>query len=147
MNATLAPLDPELVQTADADATRRDLMTRMAAATLRPAPLTLDEARLVRDQKIAQVLDNVESISDQWGRVAYLFLVGYARRHHRFIGQDVVRASRFEIDPPHTDRCWGPIFKRALVVGCIRRIGYAQAPHRHASPCPEYESMIWREVP
>ena len=137
----LAPLDPELMNVADADPVRRELVGRMKAATL-----SLDDARRVRDQKMAQVLSTAESISDQWGRVAYLFLVRYAQRNRRFIGQDVVRASRGEIDPPHTDRAWGPIFKRAITAGVLHRIGFAPAPHRHASPCLEYVSMIYREA-
>jgi hypothetical protein len=139
----LAPVDPNTNPAADADPERRDRVGRMAAAALRPAPLSLDDALTVREQKIEQVMSHAEAIHDQWGRTAYLYLVKFCRGHRKFIGHDVVEASRAEIEQPHDTRAWGGVFQRALKVGCIERIGYQPAPHRHASPSPEYRSLIW----
>jgi hypothetical protein len=95
---------------------------------------------------MAQVLDHAESIAPGWSRVAYLYLVKFSQQRWQFIGHDVVEASQSEIDQPHDTRAWGQIFRHGLKVGFLRQIGYAQAPHRHASPVPRWESAIYREA-
>lgn len=144
MSAVLVPLDPNL-HVSTGDSKRDETVRRMVA--MAPAPLNLNEARRIRDIKVQQVLDRAEQINDGWGRVAYLYLVGYSRRHHRFIAQDVVRAFKDDgMTPPHSDKAFGKIFQLAAKVGCIKASGYAPAPHRHASPAVLWESQLYQEA-
>lgn len=105
---------------------------------------TIEMALAARDHAMAKVLEHAEQIHDQWGRVAYLFLVRFSRTHYEFIGHDVVLAFKAEgFAQPHTDKSWGSIFTRAGNVGVITLKCYVKAPHRHGSPCPLYRSQLY----
>ena len=143
MSTTLAPLDPELMNVADADPVRRELVGRMRAATL-----SLDDARRVRDQKMGQALDHAEAESARWGTRALSYLRQYAESHDRFPGWFVTQAAELTgaVPTPPTLKSWGSIFTKAARAGWLVKDGYAQDPHRHANPCPIWKSMIYREA-
>ena len=144
---TLCPLDPELLNIADADPERRLMVSRMAAATgLRPAPLSLDEARRLRDMKITQALDHAERESVRWGDMALDYLKRYAETNDVFPGWFVTRAADLTgaVPTPPTLKAWGSIFTKAARSGWIQKCGYRQDPHRHANPCPVWKSLIYQ---
>ena len=139
MSTTLAPLDPELMNVADADPVRRELVGRMKAATL-----SLDDARRVRDQKMQQVLDHAEREQPKWGDLALAYLKRYAETHDRFVGWFVTQAADLTgaVPTPPTLKSWGSIFSKAARDGWLVKDGYAQDPHRHANPCPIWKILI-----
>jgi hypothetical protein len=138
----LAPLDPNYVNTADCDTGRRERMGRMAAATV-----SLDDARTLRDEKMAQALDHAERNDPTWGAQALDYLKWYAETHDRFPGWFVTQAAELckEVPTPPTLKAWGSIFTKAARQGWIEKCGYRQDPNRHANPCPVWASLIYRK--
>ena len=143
MSTTLAPLDPELMNVADADPVRRELVGRMKSATL-----SLDDARRVRDQKMQQVLDHAEREQPKWGDLALAYLKRYAETHDRFAGWHVTHAAELtrSVPTPPTLKSWGSLFTKAQRLGWIEKCGFTQDKNRHCNPIPVYRSLIMRAV-
>ena len=141
MSDVLCPLDPNL-HSATGDLKRDETLRRMKAATL-----SLDDARTVRDQKMAQALEHAEVESARWGAQALDYLKWYAETHDRFPAWFVTQAAELcrEVPTPPTPKAWGSIFTRAVRNGWLKKDGFAQDPNRHANPCPVWLSLLYRK--
>lgn len=106
----------------------------------------MEGARKLRNVGMAKALTHAERMSAGWSDAAYLFLRRFAREHRQFISEDVSDESkRWGLTQPPTLRAWGPIYKRAAKQGVITIDGAGRSRLRHASICPRWKSLIYRE--
>ena len=96
-------------------------------------------ARLGRDIGMQRAEDHANRVSDGWSDRAYEFFVDYAVSHkgNSFMGEDVrAAASGAGFECPPDDRAWGPVVRRAVKEGIIKRIGYGpkRGPSSHCAP-------------
>ena len=131
----LAPVDPNINQSADADPDRRDRVSRM------------DMARAKRDEGMGRALDHAEREMVSWGETAFSYLVWYAETHDKFPAWFATQAADLTgaVPAPPTRKAWGSIFIRAARTGVIRKDGYRADPNRHANPCPVWASLIYKQ--
>jgi hypothetical protein len=81
----------------------------------------------------------------QWRTEAYTYLCQFARQHHVFTGEDVSDAHIAEGRPQPSDlRHWGGLYRLAVSERVIRRIDNNGWSTRRSSPCPRYESLVYR---
>ncbi len=102
--------------------------------------MSLEQARLVRDEGMAQALAHAQEVDESWPERAFRHLIDYAEVNACFISHDVTEG----LPSPTDDRSWGPIFVRAARTGIIKRVGFGVSHRRHASPTPLWESCIYR---
>lgn len=108
---------------------------------------TLDAARSARNHGMQVAIDHAEDRAPGWGDVAYQFLVRYAASHCRFISEDVSDASKkWGMVQPPTDRAWGSVYRKAVRNGVIAQDGVGRSRRRHASICPMWRSLVFREA-
>jgi len=131
----LAPVDPNLNQSADADPVRRDMVSRM------------DMARAKRDDGMGRALDHAERDVPTWGEQALAYLRCYAETHDRFPAWFVTHAAELTgaVPTPPTLKSWGAILAKAARDGWLKNDGYTQHPQRHASPTPIWLSLIYQQ--
>jgi hypothetical protein len=104
--------------------------------------LDLNLSRKLRDDGMQLALEHAESESEDWGEVAYAFLLRFVMFHaYPFISEDVSDSSKEDptFPQPPTDRAWGAIYRRAVKNGLIHQVGAGRSRRRHASICP-----LWR---
>ena len=102
---------------------------------------TLQSSRAAADRGMAMALGRAESVTPGWSNHAYAFLIDYARKHGRFISEDVSRASHADLEfiQPPSPKAWGSVYRRAAMDGVIVMDGVGRSSLRHASICP-----MWR---
>lgn len=101
-------------------------------------------ARALRDAGMTQAIQHAERHDDEWPDLAYGFLCRYARSHASFQGWQVTDAADATgYGSPADSRAWGVIYRRALKDGVIVMDGMGRNPHRHASICPRYVSLVF----
>lgn len=103
--------------------------------------LSIDFARHQRDIGMARAEAGAEDACEGWGDLALQFIRLYVAQHAgRFTAEDVVEAAdEWGLIKPPSDKAWGPIFRRAAVLGIIRKDGFAVCRKRHCSP-----TVAWR---
>ena len=105
---------------------------------------TIEAARDARDIGMQQALDHAERVQPDWKREAYAALVAFAESHAQFTSEDFRAGS--SVSSPTTPKAFGPVFKRAARAGVIVKRGFTTAKERHLSPCPLWESLVYREA-
>ena len=106
----------------------------------------MERARRLRDTGMAVALDHAEVTTPDWADMAYAFLVEFAQQHPTFISEDVSGASKVAGFPqPPTDRAWGAVYLRASKAGVIVQDGTGRSARRHASICPKWRSLVYRD--
>lgn len=109
--------------------------------------LTIDQeiARRQAEEGMGRALDRAERQTPQWGELAYQRIVAYAKKHERFCGWMVVKATA--LDPtfpaPPNEKAWGGPMQRAARAKVIERVGTAKDPNRHGNPIPLWASRIY----
>ena len=106
--------------------------------------LAIDFARAARDEGISRAVDHAESDSPGWGELAFRYIQLYAQQHRgeRFIGRDIVLASKaYGLIQPPTDKAWGGPMQKAAKRGVLRKVGTAPDPNRHCNPVPLWEAV------
>ena len=105
--------------------------------------LPIDFARAERDQGIERAVSRADRSTPGWSDLALAYIRLYASQNkgRRFIGRDIVLASRtYGVIQPPNDKAWGGPICRAIKAGVIRKVGTAQDPNRHCNPVPQYEA-------
>lgn len=111
-------------------------------------PIDFATARAARDAGMNQAIQHAERVDDEWPDLAYGFLYRYALTHELFEGWQVTaEAKRLGYDAPTDSRAWGSIYTKAIRNGVIAMVGTGRNPHRHASICPRYRSLVFAGVP
>lgn len=107
--------------------------------------LDFERARADRDAGMARSLEHAERLTQNWGDLAYTFLLIFARSNASFISEDVSDASKASktFPQPPTDRAWGQVYRRALKQGIIVQDGSGRSRRRHASICPRWRSLMY----
>lgn len=107
---------------------------------------SLEIARAEAEDGMQRALAHAEEQVPTWGDQALEFLKRYAEKRDVFPGWFVTREAELlqAVPTPPTLKAWGAAFKRAAALGYIKRTGYAPDPHRHASPCPVWSSLIYQ---
>ena len=106
-----------------------------------PAAKPLATARAERDIGIERAAEHGERDVPDWNEVAFRYIRNFARgRLGTFIGHDIVLAAAAWGLSTEDARAWGAPVRRAVKEGVLVQVGYAQAPHRHCSPVPQYRS-------
>lgn len=105
----------------------------------------MDFAKAQRDAGITRAVSNAEGKTPGWSdlALAWIRLYAYEHRGEKFIGRDIVLASRNAgvIQPPN-DKAWGGPMMRAARAGVIRKVGTAPDPNRHCNPVPLWEACF-----
>ena len=76
--------------------------------------LDIFQARQNRDAGMQRALDHANAVHEDWSKVAYEFLVGYARCNAKFMMEDVRFASQGIVPVPKSQRAWGGLVRKAL---------------------------------
>jgi hypothetical protein len=106
----------------------------------------MNQARSLRDRGMQQAVEHADREHANWKHDAYSFLIAFARSNRFFISEDVSDAHHAAGHPqPPTKRAWGPLYVRASRSGAIAQDGIGRSRLRHASVCPRWKSMIYRE--
>ena len=101
--------------------------------------MNLEQARSERDASMARALEHAESVTDNWGEIAYQFLTSFAMNAAgNFTSEDVSDAASQDMTfpVPVSPRAWGVVYQRAARDGWIKQVGFSRAKRRHASVCP-----------
>lgn len=103
--------------------------------------LDLFKSIQLRDKGIEQAIDNAEATHDNWGDLAYSFLIGYAMLHTQFMAEDVRVSSIGIVPEPPSKRAWGGVFVRAKKSGLIKSVGFGcvKNPKAHRTPATVWE--------
>lgn len=79
----------------------------------------------------------------EWKNEAYTFLIGFAKAHPVFCGEDVSDAHIAAGLPQPPDlRAWGGLYRRAVHDRVIEHMDNNGWSRRRASPCPRYRSRL-----
>lgn len=110
--------------------------------------IDMADARAKRDAGMLQAMHHAQDEDAEWPDVAYAFLVRYARTHEFFMGWEcTAEANRLGYGSPTTSKSWGALYTKAQREGVIAKFGSGNDPHRHASICPRYRSLVFVGVP
>ena len=121
-------------------------MTQLSMLNPDGSVIEMSRARAQRDDGMSRAARHAESDYPGWADVAFRFLNNFAVTHQHFISEDVSDASRaWGMVQPSTDRAWGNVYKRAIKDGVIVQDGAGRSRRRHASICPRWKSLIYRE--
>lgn len=84
-----------------------------------------------------------EHAGEAWKNQAYTFLIGFAKTHAVFCGEDVSYAHIAAGHPQPPDlRAWGGLYRRAQHDRVIEHLDNEGWSERRASPCPRYRSLL-----
>lgn len=109
--------------------------------------MSFDLARAKRDAGMTQALDHAEEVNEGWKHDAYTFLLRFAQRTANFISEDVSGAhEKAGLPQPPTKRAWGALYIKAQREGVIAQDGYGRSRLRHASICPRWRSLWFKEA-
>lgn len=87
----------------------------------------------------------LDHAGDDWKHEAYTFLCQYARTHSVFSGEDVSDAHIAAGKPQPPDlRAWGNLYRAAVKERVIQRYDNNGWSVRRSSPCPRYQSRVYR---
>lgn len=96
-----------------------------------------------REDGIKRALEHAGRI---WASDALTYLERFAIEHQIFSGEDVSDAHIAAALPQPPDlRAWGGVYRRAVVLGLIRHQDNNGWSRRRGSPCPRYQSLIFRD--
>lgn len=101
------------------------------------------------NQRIAEAKRDIglarceQSAGVPWIDRAAELVVRYARKHDRFLVEDVraAAAAHAMIEPPPNLKAWGAAVQRARSLGAVRACGYAPANSSNRSP-----KVLWEAV-
>lgn len=95
-----------------------------------------EQGEKLRDLGIKQSLENAEDKFENWGLLAYSFLLLYIKENDTFMAEDVRAASEGIIPDPPSKRAWGGIFVKAKKNKIIKSIGFSSVknPKAHRTP-------------
>lgn len=99
------------------------------------------KSRELRDIGIRQSFEHAEQEFENWGNMAYNFLLDYAEDNNQFMAEDVRVASLGTVPTPPSNRAWGAVFVLAKRNNLIKRIGYSEVknPKAHKTPATLWE--------
>lgn len=102
----------------------------------RQMSLDLYKGRELRDNGIDVALSNAERKNENWGVIAYNFLLEYIKSNKQFLAEDVRIASNEVVPEPPSNRAWGAIFVQAKKNRLIKKLGYSEVknPKAHRTP-------------
>lgn len=109
------------------------------------AALDFTAARQQRDTGIARASEHAEALDVGWSASAYRLLCDYATQTAQFTSEDFrafLDRIKFPVEVP---KALGGIFQRTAKQGVIRKIGFGVSKQRHLSPCPLWESQVYRD--
>lgn len=109
--------------------------------------MDMTQARAGAETGMKRAAEHANSCVSGWTDDAYAYLTGWARGmrggsgRNAFMAEDVrASAERFGFSPPD-NRAWGPVFRRAVSAGLIRKAGYAPSKTGHCRPMPLWEAV------
>ena len=102
--------------------------------------LNLFSGTELRDNGIAQAMENADAQVNEWTFEAYQFLLHYSKSNKEFMAEDVRLASEGIIDEPPSKRAWGGIIVRAVKSGLIKRKGFMNVKNAKAHCTP---ATLW----
>jgi len=104
-------------------------------------------AAVSRQLGMDRALAGAERQHEDWGELAFRFLVAFARRRASFMGWECVRAAEACSNVPIANpKAWGAIFARAARDGYISKDGYEPDPNRNQNPAPRWRSRCYAGV-
>lgn len=114
---------------------------------MQPEQLTIGHAiaRRAAQEGMDRALQGAENKVPRWGDMAYAWLLAYAKKHERFMGWMLVKASALDdgFPTPENEKAWGGVIKRAARAGVIVHAGTAKDPYRHCNPIPVWRSTVY----
>ena len=98
--------------------------------------LNTTKGNQLRDKGIKQALESAENETENWGNLAYNFLLHYIKTNKEFMTEDVRIASFESVPQPPSNRAWGYVVVRAKKNDLITRKGYScvKNPKAHRTP-------------
>ena len=75
--------------------------------------LNTTKGNQLRDKGIKQALESAENETENWGNLAYNFLLHYIKTNKEFMTEDVRIASFESVPQPPSNRAWGHVVVRA----------------------------------
>jgi hypothetical protein len=105
--------------------------------------LNLFTGQQLRDIGIKKSFDSANDKYENWGEMAYDFLLHFLRTNQAFLTEDVRIASTDIVPDPPSKRAWGAVILKAKREGLVRRIGFRNVknPKAHCTP-----AALWKKV-
>ena len=120
-----------------------NVLDRIKTFAMMKEQLNIFSGEELRDIGIKKSFDNANDKFENWGEIAYDFLLQYIKRNYAFLTEDIRIASADIVPEPPSKRAWGAVILKAKKAGLIRKIGFRNVknPKAHCTP-----ATLWKKI-